>query len=97
MTVAKRLSTVLAVALAIATAAVAGMLVLLGTGRGTLDRCSMTPRGFPTRFTSVRVEWEWLPPGNVCVWNSPQGEEMRRRPDEIFPWRDRGEGGAKLR
>ena len=76
---------------------IAVIIAVFGTGRDTLDRCSMTPRGFPTRFTSVTVDWEWFPPGNVCVWHSPRGEEMRRRPDEIYPWRDKGEGGEKLR
>ena len=69
----------------------------LASSRDDLDDCSMTPRGFPTRFRSLTTEWEFWPPGIVCVWHSPQGEEMRRRPDEIYPWRDRGEGGEKLR
>jgi len=71
--------------------------VALAGARDDADRCTLTPRGFPVRFTSVTATWEWWPPGTVCVWRSPQGEEMRRRPDEISPWRDRGEGGEKLR
>ena len=93
MSRALRLVAVLGCVLAVA----AVVLVVVSPGRETLDRCSSTPRGFPTRFTSVTVEWEWFPPGSVCVWRSPQGEEMRRRPDEIYPWQDRGEGGEKLR
>jgi hypothetical protein len=69
----------LLIALAAATVAAAS----IASSRDAMDDCTATP---PGRVGSdpgmiVAVDWEWLPPGYVCVFQDRNGRELdRRRP-----------------
>lgn len=71
------LAVILLVALALAAVAVASV----GSSRGAMDECTATPpeRAGSDPGTIVSVDWEWFPPGYVCVFADRNGRELERR------------------
>jgi hypothetical protein len=70
------LALVLVAALTAAVIAVASV----GSSRDAMDDCTATPPGAASPPGAiVAVDWEWLPPGYVCVFEDRNGRELERR------------------
>ena len=70
------LAGVLLVAVAVAALALAGV----DSSRDAMDDCTATPpSGASAPGTVVAVDWEWFPPGYVCVFVDQNGREVERR------------------
>jgi len=72
---------VLGVVLFLALATVAAAVASVGSSREAMDDCTATPpgRAGTTPGTIVGVDWDWLPPGYVCVFKARDGRELARR------------------
>jgi hypothetical protein len=72
-----RVSAVLVVLLA----TVAGGAWWVAADNRAQTECGLTPPGFPShlRGGGVHADWEWWPPGHVCVHTDDQGRVLARR------------------
>lgn len=71
---------VLAVVVLVAVAAAAAAMAGVGSSRDAMDDCTATPPGAGSApGTIVAVDWEWFPPGYVCVFEDRNGRELERR------------------
>ncbi|MDQ3066219.1 MAG: hypothetical protein M3R12_03560 [Actinomycetota bacterium] len=76
---------VLGVVLFLALATVAAAVASVGSSRERWTTAQRRRRAGTTPGTIVGVDWEWLPPGYVCVFKARDGRELARRRPLTMP------------
>ena len=70
------------VAITVATlAALAGAGWWLAVDNRAQTACGFTPPDLPQRFRSggVQADWEWWPPGHICIYTDREGRVIGKR------------------
>jgi hypothetical protein len=68
-------------AVAVIAAALAGAVVYVVRENDASTRCGFTPPGSEVLGGGYHVDWDWWPPGFMCVYTDESGNvESRRRP-----------------